>query len=337
MSGKLLDTYPSGATIYAIFDSFGANGESITLTGLAATDIEIYKNGSTTQRSSDNGYALLDTDGIDFDSVTGIHGISIDLSDNTDAGFYAVGSQYTVVLASVTINSQTVSFVLGSFRIVAAEAITGKPKVDVDGWLGTAASTPTVAGVPNVNAKTWNDLATVALPLVPTTAGRTLDVSAGGEAGIDWANVGSPTTTVGLSGTTVKTATDVETDTQDIQTKIGSPASSVSADIAAVKVDTAATLLDTGTDGVVVASGSKTGYALTSSYDFAKGTVAMTEAYAANGVAPTPVECLYGMQQMLQMFSISSTSLTVKKLNNSTTAFVVTLNDATTPTGAART
>jgi len=59
--------------------------------------------------------------------------------------------------------------------------------------------------------------------LAPTTAGRTLDVSAGGEAGIDWANIGSPTTTVNLSGTTVKTATDVETDTADIQSKIGTP------------------------------------------------------------------------------------------------------------------
>lgn len=50
--------------------------------------------------------------------------------------------------------------------------------------------------------------------LKPTTAGRTLDVSAGGEAGVDWANVGSPTTTVNLSGTTtnvVNTATAVTT------------------------------------------------------------------------------------------------------------------------------
>lgn len=77
--------------------------------------------------------------------------------------------------------------------------------------LGTAVSTPTVAGVPNVNVKTWNDLATVALPLIPTTAGRTLDVSAGGEAGVDWANVGSPTTVLNLSGTTIKTATDIAT------------------------------------------------------------------------------------------------------------------------------
>jgi hypothetical protein len=39
--------------------------------------------------------------------------------------------------------------------------------------------------------------------LMPTTAARTLDVSTGGEAGLDWANTGSPTTTVGLTNTTV--------------------------------------------------------------------------------------------------------------------------------------
>ena len=39
--------------------------------------------------------------------------------------------------------------------------------------------------------------------LRPTTAGRTLDVSAGGEAGVDWANVGSPTTALNLSGTNI--------------------------------------------------------------------------------------------------------------------------------------
>ncbi len=47
--------------------------------------------------------------------------------------------------------------------------------------------------------------------IMPTTAGRKLDVSTGGEAGVDWANVGSPTTTLGLSGTTVATATAVTT------------------------------------------------------------------------------------------------------------------------------
>jgi hypothetical protein len=45
--------------------------------------------------------------------------------------------------------------------------------------------------------------------LKPTTAGRALDVSAGGEAGIDLANVGSPTTTLNLSGTTISTSQQV--------------------------------------------------------------------------------------------------------------------------------
>lgn len=89
----------------------------------------------------------------------------------------------------------------------------GVVKGNVTQWLGTAASTPTVAGVPNVNVKTWNDLATVALPLVPTTAGRTLDVSVGGEAGLDWANVGSPTTALALTGTTIATTQKVDIET----------------------------------------------------------------------------------------------------------------------------
>ncbi len=68
--------------------------------------------------------------------------------------------------------------------------------------------------------------ATITSRLAPTVASRTLDVTATGEAGIDWGNIGSPTTVQGLSGTTVKTATDVETDTADIQARL--PAALVS-------------------------------------------------------------------------------------------------------------
>jgi len=49
--------------------------------------------------------------------------------------------------------------------------------------------------------------------LAPTVADRTLDVSAGGEAGIDWANVGSPTTTLALTGTTVASTQKVDVET----------------------------------------------------------------------------------------------------------------------------
>lgn len=77
------------------------------------------------------------------------------------------------------------------------------PDINVKNLLGTAWLTPGTAGTPDVNVKLWNGLTTVALPLIPTVAGRTLDVSAGGEAGMDWANVGSPTTTLALTGTTI--------------------------------------------------------------------------------------------------------------------------------------
>jgi hypothetical protein len=67
--------------------------------------------------------------------------------------------------------------------------------------------------------------------LKPTTAGRTLDVSAGGEAGIDLANVGSPSTTLNLSGTTIKTATDVEA-------KIDAMDDYIDTEVAAIKAKT---------------------------------------------------------------------------------------------------
>lgn len=110
------------STVYVPFHTFNSSGASVTLTGLAVTDIEIYKDGSVTQRASDAGYTLLDTDGIDFDGITGLHGFSIDLSDNTTAGFYTAGSHYMVAVSAVTVDSQTVNFWAASFDIVAAPA-----------------------------------------------------------------------------------------------------------------------------------------------------------------------------------------------------------------------
>ncbi|KKL64090.1 hypothetical protein LCGC14_2168500, partial [marine sediment metagenome] len=49
--------------------------------------------------------------------------------------------------------------------------------------------------------------------LKPTTAGRDFDVSAGGEGGIDWANIGSPTTAVDLSATDIQLCDTTTTNT----------------------------------------------------------------------------------------------------------------------------
>lgn len=140
---------PAGDVLPVFFDTYaGSTGASVTMTGLAVTDIEIYKDGSTTQRSSDAGYTLLDTDGIDFDSLTGIHGFSIDTGDNTDASFYTVGAWFTVVVSTITVDSQTVSFIACQFRIMPAESAAGKPKVDVDTFGGTAGTF--ASGIPEV-------------------------------------------------------------------------------------------------------------------------------------------------------------------------------------------
>jgi hypothetical protein len=101
------------------------------MSGFVLGDIRIYKNGSITERTSTAGFTLLDTDGTDFDGLTGIHGFSIDLADNTDAGFYAVGSTYWVIVSSITVSGQTVNFIAATFRIVAAEATAGSMEVNV--------------------------------------------------------------------------------------------------------------------------------------------------------------------------------------------------------------
>src|SRR5688572_15266332 len=146
---------PAGDVLPVLFHTYdGGTGASVTLTGLAVTDIEIYKDGGVTQRSSDAGYTLLDTDGIDFDTITGIHGFSIDTGDNTDAGFYTVGSWFHVVVSAVTVDAQTVNFVAAAFRLLPAESVAGVPKVDPNTWDGTDIST--------------------GVPLAPTVAGRTL-------------------------------------------------------------------------------------------------------------------------------------------------------------------
>jgi hypothetical protein len=54
--------------------------------------------------------------------------------------------------------------------------------------------------------------------LKPTTSGRTLDVTTTGEAGVDWANIGAPTTTVALTGTTVGTVTNLTNDPPGVTT-----------------------------------------------------------------------------------------------------------------------
>lgn len=364
-------------------------------------------------------------------------------------------------------------------------------KSDVTDYLGSAA--PALQGGRfDVSVGAYQ---TGQTPLQPTVAGRTLDVSTGGEAGLDWANVGSPTTAVGLTNTTISTTQAVasvsgavgsvtgnvggnvagsvasvtavstgaitrasfaaDTGLQTIRSNTaqaggatsitldaGASASDneynndliyltggtgagqsrfITAYVGATKVATVAAWVtnpdatttfaiipfdaiagasaptaaqnatavwqallagaDFGTAGSIGALlkldidaalsslapaatalstaqwtntlatnlGTLAGHdpgatlakagdamTLTSAYDFAKGTVAMTQSYAADGSQPTAVEILYMIWSLLAERSITGTTLTAKKLDGSTTSMTFTLNDATSPTSQTR-
>lgn len=120
-----LGTVLPGSTIRVPFHTFDSNdpSASVTLTGLAVADIEIYKDGGAVQRASDAGYTLLDTDGIDFDAIVGLHGFSVDLSNNTTAAFYEAGHEYMIAVSSITVDAATINFWAARFTIGYSDAI----------------------------------------------------------------------------------------------------------------------------------------------------------------------------------------------------------------------
>lgn len=134
---------PVGATIPFRFRTYDSDGANVTISGFAVGDVECYKADSMTQRTSDNGITLSDTDGIDLDSRTGLHGFSIDTSDNSDSGFWAAGSWYTIDVGDITCDGQTIT-VSFRFRLVAAESVTGTPKSDVGAVSGDATAADTL-------------------------------------------------------------------------------------------------------------------------------------------------------------------------------------------------
>jgi hypothetical protein len=134
---------------------------------------------------------------------------------------------------------------------------------------------------------------------------------------------------------TVTTLTGHTAQTGDNFARLGAPAgASVSADVAAVKAETALIVADTNelqTDDVpgLIAALNDISVA-----DIL--TTQMTEAYAADGAAPTLAQALMMIQQMLGDFTISGTTMTVRKVDGATAAATFTLNDGSNPTALTR-
>lgn len=195
-------------------------------------------------------------------------------------------------------------------------------------------------------------------PLQATTVGRKLDVSAAGAAGIDWANVEGKTATVGLTGTTVgittlnsdmvaEAPTDVATGTKQdtMETTLGAI---TAAGPTKTQMDTAHDALATETkqdaqDLIITEArlAELDSANLPSDVDDIKtqtdklGT-AMPDSVPADGVIADPIQALYMLVQIATEMSITGTTMTIKKVNGTTTLIEITLNDDTTPTSKTR-
>jgi hypothetical protein len=138
-----------------------------------------------------------------------------------------------------------------------ADAIKADAVTEIQSGLATAAALSTVAGYVDTEVASILAAVDTEVAAIKTTTDKLAFTGAGPYYAqvdvVDWKGAAAPA----MSG--------------DAYARLGAPAgASVSADVAAVKGDTAAILADTGTDGVVVAAASKTGYSLTAAYDPAK-------------------------------------------------------------------
>lgn len=197
-----LGDYPEDfATVTCFFTTHSASGAAVApLSAFEADDIRIYKNGDAAQKTSTNGITMTSP----FDSLTGLHRILIDTSNDTgDSGFWTSGGGdvFTIVLFpdTETVDGVAITRVIGQFGINLSRA------------------------------------------LQPTTAGRKLDVTTGGEAGIDWGNIGNPTTAQNLSGTNIDTdqvVASVSGAVGSVTGSVGSVTGLTASDVGAIKTKT---------------------------------------------------------------------------------------------------
>jgi hypothetical protein len=112
MSATYLGYRAVSSTVRFSFETLDATGANVApSSAFEAADLRIYKNGSNVERTSTSGITMTSP----FDTLTGCHHIDIDLSDNTDPGFYAAGAFYEVWLCP----DETVSGVTITGRVLA--------------------------------------------------------------------------------------------------------------------------------------------------------------------------------------------------------------------------
>jgi hypothetical protein len=215
-----LGDFKAAKTIDFAFDT-EVNGLPSTL---SAATVKVYKNSSSTTEVTTG---VTHTE--DFDALTGLNHITIDLS--SDGAFYAAGNEYAVILTQGTLGGATIRRTLAMFSIenrVVNWAQVGSPTTAL-ALTGTTISTAQVAAsvTAGVTVTTNNDKTGYGLSAAAVQA--------------IWDALTSALTTVGSIGKRI-----ADFLTGDAYVRLGAPAgASVSVDVAAIKVDTAAVKVQT--------------------------------------------------------------------------------------------
>ncbi len=331
----------------------GSGGAVAPSSAFEAADLAIYKDNSATQKATTNGVTMTSP----FDSVTGLHHVRLDTSNDTgDAGFWAAGSDYTVVLnPDETVDTQTVVAVLAQFSVenrLVTNVYSDTTIIHSD----TIVISSDTAAIHSDTTIIASDLVIVGSDTAAIHSDTTIIAS-------DVVQVYSDTTAIHSETTAIQNqATNIYSDTTIIASDlviVGSDTAAIHSDTTIIHSDTIVISSDTAaihsdttiiasdvvliysdtaaihSDTTIIASDVVLVYSDTASID-AHWTTALTEAYAADGATFTPAQAMYMIWSALSEFSISSTTITSKKLDGSTTAMTHTLDDASTPTSRTR-
>jgi hypothetical protein len=96
-------------------------GQETPSAGLSVNNIRVYKNNEDAPRSSAVGFTMTSPS----NGLGALHRVSLDLTDDTDAGFWEQGAKYEVFFgpSSATVDGQTVLSKIGEFRILSNSEI----------------------------------------------------------------------------------------------------------------------------------------------------------------------------------------------------------------------
>jgi hypothetical protein len=138
---RWLGDFAEDSTVYIpLTTNTGAGAAVAPSSPFEAADFIIYKNGSATQKTSTNGVTITSP----FDSITGLHVLAIDTSNDTgDSGFWVAGADYMVILSpDETVDSAAVVAVVATFSIENRGAVRWRRAVNGITY-GTVGGSPT--------------------------------------------------------------------------------------------------------------------------------------------------------------------------------------------------